>query len=190
MSALSPFGLRVALPLSPNGFGRWAVASLLLPLLPLSFLLSPQQASAAQIISQNASSTPDRVSLVLSPASITEAGGTSTVTARLGRASSADTMVTVSAASAYTLGANADLWIPAGETESSGLVTITAVDNNVHGWDREVKVSASAANSQGVSGPDGATLTITNDDPVPTVTVVFTPETFTEGGRGDRKSVV
>ena len=185
MSALSPFGFRVALPLSPNGFGRWAVASLLLPLLSLSFLLSPQQASAAQIISQNASSTPDRVSLVLSPASITEAGGTSTVTARLGRASSADTMVTVSAASAYTLGGNADLWIPAGKTESRGLVTITAVDNNVHGWDREVKVSASAANSQGVSGPDGATLTITNDDPVPTVTVVFTPETFTEGGRGE-----
>ena len=94
-------------------------------------------------------------------------------------------MVTVSAASAYTLGANADLRIPAGETESSGLVTITAVDNNVHGWDRRVRVSASAANSQGVSGPDSATLTITNDDPEPTVTLVFTPDTFTEGGESE-----
>ena len=193
MSALSAFGFRIALPLSPNGFGRRAVASLLLPLLPLSFLLSPQQAaaqaqpgaSAAPIVSRNANSTPDGVSLILSPASITEAGGTSTVTARLGRASSADTMVTVSAASAYTLGGNADLWIPAGETESRGLVTITAVDNNVHGWDRKVTVSASAANSQGVSGPDGATLTITNDDPEPTVTLVFTPDTFTEGGESE-----
>ena len=64
-------------------------------------------------------------------------------------------------------------------------MTITAVDNNVHGWDRKVTVSASAANSQGVSGPDGATLTITNDDPEPTVTLVFTPETFTEGGESE-----
>ena len=176
MSALSAFGFRVALPLSPNGFGRRAVASLFLPLLSLSFLLSPQQAAAQ---------AQPQASLVLSPASITEAGGTSTVTARLDRASGADTMVTVSAASAYTLGANADLLIPAGETESSGLVTITAVDNNVHGWDRQVEVSASAANSEGVSGPDGATLTITNDDPEPTVTLVFTPNTFMEGGESE-----
>ena len=94
MSALSAFGFRIALPLSPKGV--WAVGCRIAPfaLLPLSFLLSPQQAaaqaqpgaSAAPIISQNASSTPDGVSLVLSPASITEAGGTSTVTARLGRA--------------------------------------------------------------------------------------------------------
>ncbi len=120
--------------------------------------------------------------LILTPNTISEAGGTSTVTARLDRASSADTTVTVRDGIRYKLGANAELTIPAGQTASVGSVTLTAVDNNVHAYDRTVRVSATATNTQGINNPRDAALTITNDDAEPTVTQVFTPETFTEGG--------
>ena len=61
------------------------------------------------------------------PGAITEAGGESMVTARLDRPSSAETVVTVSAAPVspavagdYTLGAKLELTVAAGETESTG----------------------------------------------------------------------
>ena len=207
MSVLPQLSRLVSPTALPHRFGWRATASLLLTLASLSFLLLPQPAAAQQAqpkvslllssalaVSGNATSTPGTptpaVSLLLSPASITEAGETSTVTARLDQASSADTRVTVSvapvkpaAAGDYRLSSNLELLIPAGATESTGTVTITGVDNNVHGWDRNLAVSASVANSQGVSGPESATLTITNDDAEPTVTLVFTPDTFTEGGQ-------
>ena len=152
---------------------RRVVASILLPLLSLSFLLSSQSAAA-----QHATTT---AMLILTPNTISEAGGTSTVTARLDRASSADTTVMVRDGIRYKLGANAELTIPAGQTASVGSVTLTAVDNNVHAYDRTVLVSATATNAQGINNPRDAALTITNDDLEPTVTLVFTPETFTEG---------
>ena len=67
------------------------------------------------------------VTLVLTPASITEAAGRSTVTATLDRASSEETTVTVSAAPEppaaagdYALSAGPTLAIPAGATASTG----------------------------------------------------------------------
>ena len=111
------------------------------------------------------------VTLVLTPASIPEAGGTSTVTARLDHPSSEATTVTVSAAPVspavagdYTLSGNLDLTIAAGATTSPDMVTITAVDNDVVAADKEVTVSATATNSQGVTDPDDVPLTIRDDD--------------------------
>ena len=101
------------------------------------------------------------VTLVLSPASITESGGTSTVTATLNHPSSEATTVTVSAspespavAGDYTLSGNLDLTIAAGQTTSTGTVTITGVDNDVVAAAKEVTVSGTATNSQGVTAPD------------------------------------
>ena len=132
---------------------------------------------------------PPTVTLHLSPDTISEAGGESMVTARLDRPSSADTVVTVSAAPVspavagdYTLGAKLELTIAAGETESTGEVTITAVDNEVDAPDKRVTVSGTAANSQGVTDPQAETLTIEDDDDAPTVTLVLTPDTITEAG--------
>ncbi len=114
---------------------------------------------------------PPAVTLVLTPASITEAGGKSTVTATLDHPSSVATTVTVSAtpvspalAGDYTLSTNTTLTIPAGETTSTGVVTITAVNNEVDALDKEVTVSATAENTQGITAPQNATLTITDDD--------------------------
>ena len=130
------------------------------------------------------------MTLVLTPASIAESGGTSAVTATLDHPSSEATEVMVSAAPVspavegdYTLSASLDLTIPAGETDSTGEVTITAVDNDAHAPDKTVTVSATATNTQGVKVPQDATLTITDDDDSPatgTVTVT-TATTFTEG---------
>ena len=111
------------------------------------------------------------VTLVLTPNSVAEAGGTSTVTASLDRTSSEVTTVTVSAspvppavASDYTLSANLELTIAAGATESEGLVTITAVDNDMEVPDRTVTVSGTAMNDHEVTGPRDVTLTIADDD--------------------------
>ena len=112
------------------------------------------------------------VTLVLSPDSITEAGGTSTVTARLNHPSSEATTVTVSAAPVspevagdYTL-SGSQLTIAAGATESTGVVTITAVDNDMEVPDRRVTVSGTAMNNHEVTDPRDVTLTIVDDESV------------------------
>ena len=118
------------------------------------------------------------VTLVLSPASIPEAGGTSTVTATLDHPSSEATTVTVSAspvspavAGDYTLSGNLDLTIAAGSTTSTGTVTITAVDNNVHAGNKTVTVSGTATNSQGITAPQSVSLTITDDEGPPGLSI-------------------
>ncbi len=121
--------------------------------------------------------TPE-VTLVLTPASIGENGEVSTVTATLDRPSNAATTVTVSAAPVdpavagdYALSTNTTLTIAAGETASTGEVTIAAVNNTVYEGDKQVTVSATAANDQGVTAPDDVTLTVTEDDAAPGLSI-------------------
>ena len=141
--------------------------------------------------------------LVLTPASIDENGGTTTmttVTAELDRPSSEDTTITVSAAAVspavdgdFTLSQNQTLTIDAGTKTSTGTVTIDAVDNRTDAPDKEVTVSATADNSQGVrrsltasSGTttnvalNDAELAVTDDDPAPTVTLVLAETSIRE----------
>ncbi len=127
--------------------------------------------------------------LVLTPAAIGELGGKSVVTARLDRASSAATTLTVTAApeapataSDYTLGGNRVLTIAAGETASEEEVTITAVDNDADAPDRRVLVGAAVASAQGIANPPDVALTIEDDDDAPTVTLVLTPAAIGEAG--------
>ena len=128
------------------------------------------------------------VSLVLTPSSISENGGESTVTATLSGASSAPVVVTVSAApdspavsGDFTL-SGTTLTIAAGQTTSTGVVTITAVNNAVDAPDKTVTVSGSASGGNGVSAPSSQTLTITDDEGTPTVTLVLTPSSISENG--------
>ena len=129
------------------------------------------------------------VLLLLTPASIAEDGEVSTVTATLSNVSGDDTVVTVSAApvapassSDYSLSANTVLTIAAGATTSSGAVTITANNNTVDAPDKTVTVSAAAVNDAGVTAPSGRTLTITDDEAAPTVTLALTPASIGEAG--------
>ena len=127
------------------------------------------------------------VTLILTPDSISENGGSSTVTAELSHTSSAKTTITVSAAALlptvaadFALSANKILTIAAGATSSTETVTIEAVNNGVDAPDKTVTVSAGALNSQGVNAPATKTLTITDDEEAPTVTLILTPDSIDE----------
>ena len=125
--------------------------------------------------------------LHLSPSSISENGGSSTVTATLNRTSSAETTLAVSVsglavANVVALSDNTTLTIAAGATTSTGTVTITAVNNTVDTPDKSIIVSASVANSQGVNFPPVGTFTLTieDDEEAPTATLVLTPDSIDE----------
>ena len=137
------------------------------------------------------------VTLVLTPSTINESGGTnsSTVTAMLSGESSAAVTLTVAAAAGantaaadFTLSAIKTLTIAAGSTTSTGTVTITAVDNDVDAPNKSVTVSATASGA-GVAHPTDQTLTITDDEGTPTATLVLTPTTINESG-GTNSSTV
>ena len=111
------------------------------------------------------------VSLVLTPDSISENGGTSTATATLSGKSSQAVTLTVSASgpsSRFRLSTNKTLTIDAGTTVSEGTVTLTGVDNNIHDGEATVTVEATASGGNGVSAPADKSLTITDDDAAPT----------------------
>ena len=88
-----------------------------------------------------------RVTLEATPASISEHGGQSTVTARLNTKVASDVEVTISAAPVGTTESDdftqigTQLTIPAGEKTSTGTVTIRAVDDDVDGPDKNLVVT-------------------------------------------------
>ena len=109
---------------------------------------------------------PPTVTLMLSPSSISEAGGVSTVSATLSRPSSEATTITVRPlANAYTVGSDSTITIAAGDTTNAAdTVAITAVDNGQYEVTRAVTVSGVARNDQGVGRVTGAALTLEDDD--------------------------
>ena len=134
--------------------------------------------------------------LALAPASIAEAGGLATVTATLSGESSAATTLTVTAAAGahaaagdFTLSAAATLTIAAGETASAGTVTVAAVADTTDSPDKLVAVGATAAGGNGIADPAAATLTVTDDDALPTLTLTVSPSTIDESGAGSTATV-
>ena len=129
------------------------------------------------------------VTLVLTPDSISEDGGSSRVSAVLDRASSETTTVTVSTtpvspavAGDYTP-VGTTLTIAAGDMTSTGTVRITANDNDIDAPNREVTVSASAVNDQGIAQPAAQRLTITDDEQTSTTVTLTLLAERSEGGR-------
>ena len=129
------------------------------------------------------------VTLLLTPGSISENGGVSTVTASLDRTSSAVTTVTVSAmpvdpavSGDFVLSTNRILTIAADQTDSTGTVTVRAVNNTVDAPNKTVTVSATADNTQGVTPPAALTLAITDDDAAPVLTLAVGPSAIMEAG--------
>ena len=113
-----------------------------------------------------------RVTLVLTPSSVSEDRGQSTVTATVSPTQATAFTVTVSAApnGEFTLSPNATLSFTANASASTGTVTLTAVDNALDEDDRTVPVSGTAAGSPDVEVND-ATLTITDDDESPRLSI-------------------
>ncbi len=130
------------------------------------------------------------VTLELSAASIGENGGSARVTASLSGPSSEAVTLTVSAspvppavAGDFAISSNDTLTIAAGSTRSRGAVTITGVDNGVDAPDKGVTVSAAVSGGNGVSAPSSQTLTITDDDSTPRVTLDLSAPSISENGR-------
>ena len=129
------------------------------------------------------------VTIDLSPSSISENGGTASVTASLSGPSSHDVTVVVSASPVspavsgdFTITSNKTLTVLAGSISSTGTVTITGVDNSVDEPDKSVTVTATVSGGRGVSAPSSQTLTILDDDTTPTVTLHLSPSSISENG--------
>ncbi len=123
------------------------------------------------------------VTLAVADSAISENGGTTTVTATLSHASSAATTSTVTAVSgAYTVGSDATITIAAGETSNAAdSVTIAAVDDAIDNvGDRTVTVTGTAQNEHDVGEVTGATLTLTDDEGAPEVTLALSPAAIDE----------
>ena len=117
-----------------------------------------------------------RVRLKLTPRSISENSGVSTVTAWVSPTSAtaftlevAAAAVAPAAATDFTLSANRTLSFAPRSGRSTGMVTITAADDSLDAADKQVTVSASLApaTAAGVVAPDAVTLEIADDDGVP-----------------------
>ena len=134
-----------------------------------------------------------KVTLKLSPPSISENGEFTTVTATLAPPSSQTTTVTISAmhesplaaVGDYKLSDNTKLTFEAGQPTSAGTVTITANDNEDFG-PLEKKITVSGTVPAHVSAPEKVTLTITDDEKEPrslptTVTLSVDPKSVLEG---------
>ena len=126
------------------------------------------------------------VVLAVNPASVSENGGVSTVTATLSRPSSQPSTVTVTAVSgSYAAGTDATIVIAAGATTAaSDTATVTAVDDDVHQGSagRSVTVTAALANGQGAGAVTGASLALTDDETLPTLSLALGPSSVSENG--------
>ncbi len=115
---------------------------------------------------------PAIVTLALTPSTLSESGGMSTVTATLSHPSSAATTITVRpVAGAYTVGMDSTITIAAGSTaNASDTVVITAVDNTQDAPNRDVDMSVVADNAQG-SVVRLIEITIIDDDAPPRLSI-------------------
>ena len=133
---------------------------------------------------------PPGVTVMLNPAAVSESAGVATVTARLAYPSGAATTLTVTAVSGFfTVGAGAagTVLIAAGETTSTDTALVTAVGNTTDEPNRTATVTGTAANALATADSTtmmvtGATLTLTDDDAAPGVTLSLAPASIAEPG--------
>ena len=143
---------------------------------------------------------PPVISLILTPESISEYSGASTVTAQLSHPSSEAVRV-----GAYMLyphlydgivadwSANRYLTFAPEQTASTGVVTITAIDNEVDNPDRVVPIKGSlgsAVRNRGITFPEAAYLTVVDDEEASTeVTLTVSPASVAEDATGSDRTV-
>ncbi len=143
----------------------------------------------ATIVNQDPQPT---VGLTTSATSFSEAGGVATITATLSAASGYATTVNLAYSGQaqqgqdYSVSPAGPITIPIGQTVAT--TTLTGLDDNKYGTDKAFSVSiASATNAT----PAGAALseTVTEADPMPTVTLTSNPSSFNESGGSAKVTV-
>ena len=127
------------------------------------------------------------VTLVLSPASISEDGGVSTVTATVAQGVADAFEVSVSAeaespavAADFTLSVNTVLSFAANATTSNGTVTITAANNDVDAADKTILVRGGVSPGARPRAPQTVELTIEDDDAAPVLNLAVAPDAIAE----------
>ncbi len=127
------------------------------------------------------------VTLSASPTTISENGGTSTITATLSAATTSAVTVTLAYSGTATSGSDytaltTTISIAAGNT--TGTKTVTAVDDAVSESSETLVIDIASATNATESGTQQATITITDDDvaATPTVTLSASPATIAENG--------
>ncbi len=128
------------------------------------------------------------VTLALTPDTIGENGGSSSVTATVDPASSDAFTVDISITptdgaddSDFTLSSNATLSFAADAATSTGAVTVTAVNNDIDAPDKILTVSGTPSSTE-ITAPSTISLTITDDDAEPTASLVLDTTSITEAG--------
>ena len=133
-----------------------------------------------------------RVSFELDPATISENGGTSTISASMNKTADEDVTLTVVAdpmdpavAGDFTLSTNRTLTITAGSRQSTGLVTLTARDNDLDGPDKVILIKGSLSEgTTGVDAPNPGRLVITDDEVESTSIALSVDPTAVSEGAG------
>ena len=121
------------------------------------------------------------VTLSASPTTISENGGTSTLTAILSATSTQDVTVSLGYSNANATGP-ASIVVPAGDLTATG--TVTAVDNAVDEPDRTVEVSVVSVTNGVEDGVQAVTLTVTDDEDAPSLSIADV--SLTEGASGTK----
>lgn len=166
-----------------------------------SFSATQETAGAAYIMTQSTGSancftsvmtswsacTTPSVTLSTAATSIGENGGNTTVTATLSNVYLAPVTITLSTSGTATSGTDYSLsattiTIPAGST--TGSVTITATDDAVFEGSETVIIDISGVTNGTESGAQQKTVTITDNESGPTVSISSSFSISTEGGSG------
>ena len=131
-------------------------------------------------------STPTAILLSASHQSVAETAGATTVTVTValdaGTRSTATNVlvglndVTATSGTDYAAVNFFVVTIPAEQTSGTGTLTFTPTDDSLREPPETVIVSASVLGTTGLADPDGATLTITDDDAAALVTLSVSPE--------------
>ena len=140
----------------------------------------PERQPAALTIADD-EGTPT-VWLDLAAGSIPE-GGSTTISAGMSAPSSGSVSMRIAYDRRFGLSDFPVLRIPAGQTVSSASVTITAPDDAVHGPGLNVPVRTTLFSAAGgIVAPDAVTLTITDDEAAPAVTLELSETDIVENG--------
>jgi hypothetical protein len=127
-------------------------------------------------------------SISASSSAIAENGGTSTITVALSGTVTAATDLTLGFSSTATQGsdfsASSTVSIPAGQT--SGTFTVTSIDDSVYEGDETGTITISSVSNPNVSisSSNAVTLTITEDETVPTVSLAASGNSIAEESGG------
>ena len=159
--------------------------------LPMGVILAVGKPTTMRIDFIDGPSGP-RVSFDLDPATISENGGTSTISASMNKTADEDVTLTVAAdplepavAGDFTLSTNRTLTIPAGSQQSTGLVTLTAEDNDLDGPSKVILIKGVLSEgTTGVGAPNPGRLVITDDEVESTSIALSVDPTAVSEGAG------